>query len=155
MSDAKRLVVAKAVFDRLEDSLRLAGMHDVFLSDTEMDLTGLVLVRRQSGHSRVVRQASSGVSKSDSGSRCLVCDAGLDSDYSLGQHIRKAHGMSREEYHLQYIDPVVPECARDGCGNKVKWDMARKTWRKYCSRQCFDPSASPWARTNTVSRRTA
>lgn len=149
-SSGTELSIPGSLFDRLEDQLRLAGLHDAFPSDTEIDLTGVVLVRTESRKSRIPKQASSGSDKvSPLTEPCLACGSAAVVSARFGSHLKKVHGLTREQYHLQYVNPVVPKCARSGCGNDVNWDTSRKTWRKYCSRACLEPSRI-WMSGNTI-----
>lgn len=52
--------------------------------------------------------------------RCEICNESFASGHLLGAHIKKAHGMDKNKYVLEYIFKKIHPTCKCGCGKKVK-----------------------------------
>ena len=65
--------------------------------------------------------------------KCEICGKELSSQGKLIRHIKNVHSLSKEEYHINYLNKNNEhKCSIEGCNNYTKFISFRKGYKKLC-----------------------
>lgn len=71
---------------------------------------------------------------------CQICHQVQKSPKGLGQHVRRQHGLSAQEYYDQHVRIDSNEGTCPGCGKSTKFVSIQKGYQPFCGVVCSNQS---------------